>query len=125
MELPSYLLPRPPMDLDPETVAAFAGLFAEAVRAGTAHPIPYDLAAPKWQFLCWLADTQDVLLHGSGNPDIARFEPRQSNDVNEFGNREAIYAASDGLWPMYFAIVDRDNYHISLTNSCARVVEES
>ena len=46
------------------------------------------------------------MLHGSGTGDIAKFEPRQSNDIEEFGNRRAVYAASDGLWAMYFAIVE-------------------
>lgn len=52
---------------------------------------------------------------------IAEFEPRQSNDIEEFGNRRAVYAASDGLWAMYFAIVDRDRYVTSLFNACYRL----
>ncbi len=62
------------------------------------------------------------MLHGSGRTDIEEFEPRQSNDINEFGNRRAVYAASDGIWPLYFAIVDRANYVTSLVNSCFRIV---
>ncbi|MEU1003082.1 hypothetical protein [Streptomyces tibetensis] len=41
-----------------------------------------------------------VLLHGSGDPAIRRFEPRQPDDSSEFGNRRAVFAADDGLWPM-------------------------
>src|SRR5262249_21320606 len=59
---------------------------------------------------------------GTGNPDIVEFEPRQSNDVDEFGNRCAIYAASDGIWALYFAILDRDNHVRSLVNACFRVI---
>jgi hypothetical protein len=84
--------------------------------------IVYTLAAPRWQFLCWLTDTQDVLLHGSGNPAIAEFEPRQSNDTDEFGNRKAVYAASDGLWAMYFALMDRDRHVQILVNDAVRLV---
>ena len=62
------------------------------------------------------------MLHGSGSPDIQEFEPRQSNDLAEFGNRRAVYAASDGIWPIYFAVVNRDGPVTSLVNSCARVV---
>lgn len=62
------------------------------------------------------------MLHGSGQSDILEFEPRQSNDVREFGNRRAVYAASDGIWPIYFAVMDRDAGVTSLVNSCARVV---
>src|SRR6478672_13184108 len=123
MQIPSYYLPRPPMDTRPETLAAFARLYQEAVTPGSGAALDYPLAVPRWQFLCWLCDTQDIVLHGSGDPAIAEFEPRQSNDIAEFGNRAAVYAASDALWAMYFAIVDRDRYVTSLVNACFRVVE--
>lgn len=119
MEIPWYLLPRPPGP-DAPTRTAFDDLLAEALAAGPGEPIDYRLDAPRWQFLCHVAGHRGFVLHGSGNPDIAEFEPRQSNDVYEFGNRRAIYAASDGLWPMYFAILDRDRYVTSLVNSCVR-----
>jgi hypothetical protein len=111
------------MSLDAETVDAFERLYYSSVEHGQAGSIDYQLSTPKWQFLCWLADEKPLVLHGSGDPDISEFEPRQSNDVNEFGNRQAIYGARDGLWPMYFAIVDRARYRMSLVNSCARVTE--
>jgi hypothetical protein len=84
--------------------------------------IEYTLAAPKWQFLCYLSDHKLIVLHGSGRADIREFEPRQSNDIAEFGNRRAVYAASDGIWPIYFAIMDRDHGVTSLVNGCARVI---
>lgn len=121
MALSPYLLPRPPLDTRPETLAAFSRLYEETVAPGSGAPINYTLDVPRWQFLYWLCDTQDVLLHGSGDPAIREFEPRQSNDITEFGNRKAVYAASDGLWPMYFAIVNREMVQ-SLNNACFRVV---
>ena len=118
--LPPYSLRRPPMPTDPATLAAFERLHA-TIAEGEGGEIAYDLAAPRWQFLCYLADTKNIVLHGSDNPNIAMFEPRQSDDVNEFGDRKAIYAASDGIWPMYFAILDRARYPMSLINSSVRV----
>jgi hypothetical protein len=115
------------MDLNDEKVATFERLFAEIMersKQGEVADIDYDLPAPKWQFLNWLCDTKDVLVHGSGDPDIAEFEPRQSNDIFEFGNRRAVYAASDGIWAMYFAIVDRGGAVRSLMNACIRVINE-
>src|ERR1044072_6792350 len=123
MQLPPYFLPRPSPPPDADTRAAFDRLYAEAVEHGTGAAIDYRLPAPKWQFLCYLCDTKPVVLHGSGNADIEEFEPRQSNDLTEFGNRTAVYAASDGIWAMYFAIVDRDRYVTSLMNACFRVVD--
>jgi len=124
VQLPSYYLPRPEVDLTPETIAAFERLYAEAVEPGTGMEIDYRLSAPKWQFICYVCDNKSVLVHGSGNPNIEEFEPRQSNDTEEFGNRKAVYASSDGLWAMYFAIVDRDRYVKSLVNACFRVIEK-
>jgi hypothetical protein len=62
------------------------------------------------------------VLHGSGQPGIRVFEPRQSNDLSEFGNRRAVYAASDGIWPIYFAVMDREGGVTSLVNACAWLV---
>jgi hypothetical protein len=78
---------------------------------------------PKWQFLCHLTDRHEVLVHGSGDPHISEFEPRQSNDALEFGNQRAVYAASDGIWAMYYAVLDRERYVRSLVNACVRVNE--
>lgn len=89
---------------------------------GTIPEIDYSLTAPKWQFLCFLCDKKNLLLHGSSDPSIVEFEPRQSSDVDEFGNRRAVYAASDGIWPIYFAIVDRKRV-TSLLNGCFGVVD--
>jgi hypothetical protein len=117
-------MPRPGPAPDAATRAEFDRVLDEAVLAGPDEFIDYRMAAPKWQFLCHAADRGGFVLHGTGNPDIAMFEPRQSNDVDDFGNRRAVYAASDGLWPMYFAILDRDPYAMGLTNACIQLVGE-
>ena len=123
MDVPNYYLRRPPTELTPALVADFDALLARAVADGPSTPIDYTLAAPKWQFLCYLADHKHIVMHGSGETGITEFEPRQSNDVGEFGNRKAIYAASDGLWPMYFAILNRGPVVRSLINACFRFCE--
>jgi hypothetical protein len=125
MQMPAYFLPQPTADWGTATLASFEQLFIQAVEQGAGTVMDYTLSAPKWQFLCYLCDHKNIVLHGSSKDDITEFEPRQSNDIVAFGNRRAIYAASDGIWSMYFAIVDRDNYVTSLVNSCFRVVEDA
>lgn len=49
---------------------------------------------------------------------------RPYSDLNEFGNQKAVYAASDGLWAMFFAIVDRGRV-TSITNACVRLADEA
>lgn len=124
MILPDYWLPRPEVKFDKTTQTAFDSLFDSIINATGCPLIEYNLPYPKWQFLCHLADHQNIALHGSGNPNIDLFEPRQSNDLTEFGNQKAIYAASDGLWAMFFAIVDRGRVG-SISNACVRLADPS
>jgi hypothetical protein len=103
-------------------VAAFDRLLDQALDRGPDHPIDYRLDAPKWQFLCHAAERRNVVLHGSGNPAIEQFEPRQPNDTLDFSNRRAVFAATDGIWPIYYAILDRERHPtMMLCNSCIRI----
>ena len=124
MKLPDYWMTQPAAHFDEATQKAFDALFNTTIQTGGCPTIKYTLPYPKWQFLCYLADHHDIALHGSGAPDIALFEPRQSNDLSEFGNQKAVYAASDGLWAMFFAVVDRDRVG-SITNACVCLTDET
>ena len=117
--LPDFYVARPP-GADADADRSFEQLWREHVALGDLALV-YRLVAPRWQFLCWLADTTGLLLHGSGSSDITEFEPRQANDIAEFGDRTAVYAASDGLWAMYFALVDRKQGS-SLVNASLHVL---
>ena len=124
MMLPDYWLTRPSVNFGEGAQNAFDELLDTTLRIGGCPTIAYTLPFPKWQFLCHLGDRHDIALHGSGDPDIALFEPRQSHDLNEFGNQKAIYAAADGLWAMFFAVVDRERV-TSITNACVRLGDET
>jgi len=124
MMLPDYWLTRPSVNFDERVQDAFDELLNRTLSIGACPTIEFTLPWPKWQFLCYLADHHNIAMHGSGNPDIGLFEPRQSNDLNEFGNQKAVYAASDGLWAMFFAIVDRGRV-MSVTNACVRLADET
>lgn len=125
MTLPDYWLTRPHTDGDQSAQTAFDDLLHATLGSGESPPISYTLPWPKWQFLCHVAERHDVALHGSGNPEITRFEPRQSHDVGDFGNQKAVYAASDGLWAMFFAVVDRNRFTMSVNNACIRLTDET
>jgi hypothetical protein len=122
MQFPAYWLPRPEFRPDRATRAAFDRLLDQALGRGPERAIDYRLDAPKWQFLCHAANRGDVVLHGSGDPDIAEFEPRQPGDPLEFSSRRAVFAAADGIWPMYYAILDRERHPMMLCNACIRIV---
>ena len=124
MMLPDYWLTRPGVTVDESTNVAFDDLLNRTLGTRECPTIDFSLPWSKWQFLCHLADHHDIALHGSGDPAIALFEPRQANDLNELGNQKAVYAASDGLWAMFFAIVDRDRV-MSVANACIRLADET
>lgn len=119
--LPDYWLPRPAATLTPDLAYAFDQLVDNAQASDGVPCLPYSLNAPKWQFLCYLSEQRAFVLHGSPSGEIAIFEPRQSSDLHAFGAQKAIYAAADGIWPMFFAILDRQLHPGSIINACLRV----
>lgn len=124
MILPAYWLTRPSQSFDEAAQTAFDELLSTMLSMGGCPAIQYRLPWPKWQFLCHVADRHAIAMHGSGDPTIDLFEPRQSSDLSDFGNQKAIYAASDGLWAMFFAIIDRERVQ-SITNACVQLADES
>lgn len=125
MNLPDYWLQRPVMDMDPQTRSDIDLLLHRLKAAGKPIQIDYTFPIPKWQFLCYLADQHGVILHGTGDPHIQLFEPRPSHDLTEFGAQTAIYAAGDGLWAMFFAILDRVRISMATSNACIRLVDKA
>ena len=78
----------------------------------------------RWPFLCRLAARRRIAFHGTGDPRIERFEPREPVDFAPFGRRRAVFATSDPIWAMFYAIVDRGRYELTLNNGCL-VLEDS
>jgi len=118
MEASDFLLPRPPFDKLQVKQNAFEDLW-KSIHKGDF--INYQLPYPKWQFLSYLCETKELVLHGSQKQDIGVVEPRQANDIRAFSNQRSIYATTDGIWVIYFAILDRKKYpEITLFNSCLR-----
>jgi hypothetical protein len=118
MEAPAFLLPRPPFDLSPEKQNCFEDLWQSTCPGGL---VDYHLQYPKWQFLSYLCEARELVLHGSQNQAIGTVEPRQANDIRAFSKQRAIYATTDGIWVIYFAILDRKKYpDMTLFNSCLR-----
>ena len=116
MQIPDWLLPRPPFDNPPEKQSAFEALWQSSA---TGALIDYSLPYPKWQFLTYLCETKQLVLHGSQDHNIPIVEPRQANDIRAYSNQRAIYATTDGIWVIYFAILDRKGHPgVSLFNSC-------
>ena len=89
---------------------AFGQLFEEILlNKDEAVPvIEYNLPYPKEDFLKFLVENKNVLLHGSSSKNLDSLEPRQANDrVKKSGNKKAVYGVVDPVLPMFYAIQDR------------------
>jgi hypothetical protein len=123
MKIPDYWLQQPTFDINNITKQSFDSIIKGMIKGGKNEIIQYSLPVPKWKFLCYLSEKYSYVLHGSGNSFITLFEPRQSNDIHLFGNQKAIYATTDGIWPIFYAICDRIRYSITINNACMYLIE--
>jgi hypothetical protein len=110
------------------TEAAVAALLAAMDDGGDA-PLDVDAllrgrdGVIPWQLLAGVAERRRTAFHGTGNDGIKSFEPRRPIDYAPFGDQQAVFATSDPIWAMFYAIVDRDRYEITLNNGCIFVLD--
>jgi hypothetical protein len=116
VNIPTHWQARPDFDLEPH-----AQELERALRDALETSVGQPRGVPIWAWLSWLCETRGFVAHGTGRDDIEVFEPRQSNDVGWFGNREAVYASSDGVWAMFFAIMNRPEVPMTVVNAAIRV----
>ena len=127
--LPDYWLERPPLDVDGPTQAAVEDFLslAQANAGGAvvdADAIVHREGVTAWQFLSRLAERSQIAFHGTGDPGIESFEPRQPVDFAPFGHQKAVFATTDPVWAMFYAVVDRDRHRVTLNNGCIMVVDD-
>ena len=118
--IPDFYIPRP-QGWSAVEAKAFERIYAAQIEhRRDGREIDYRLDVPKWKFLCWLTETKDVLLHGSNIETLRTLEPRRPRDPSEFGGRKAVFGSSDGVWAMFFAVLDR-SVATSMINGCLSV----
>jgi len=117
---PKYVY-TPPFLLDGSKQRIFDRLLSDALdqHRRRASLIKYACPFPKHEFLTYLAEYRNLLIHGSQKPDLDRLEPRADSD-NAGRAIRGVFAASDGIWPIFFAILDRKPYPCSVDSSCRR-----
>lgn len=122
--LPDYWIEWPAVEPDGATASAVEEL-VPLVRAVSAdRPLDVDAflrerpGVTRWQLLAGVAERCEVAFHGTGDPCITRFEPREPIDFAPFGDQNAVFATSDPIWAMFYAVVDRDRHELTLSNGC-------
>lgn len=121
---PDLYLPAPDLNLDNEKIQEFERAWAKAVDSQTLCAIEYDSPYPKHEFLSYLVEHKNLLLHGSNQMNLEVVDPvRTSTGKAAWQTLDAVYACSDGIWPIFYAIVDRKKYSGSLRNECLRLTD--
>jgi hypothetical protein len=126
--LPDYWIERPPLNWSPSAEAAIEAFLA-AIDESQSIPLDvnallrgHDEFAP-WELLSGVAERRRIAFHGTGDATVESFEPRQPVDFAPFGDQKAVFATSDPIWAMFYAIVDRDSHDITLNNGCIVVLD--
>jgi hypothetical protein len=128
--LPDYWNERPSFTAGRATEEAVDAFLQLADANGSGRLLDVDALlrekprVVRWQFLCSLAARCRIAFHGTGDPRIERFEPREPVDFAPFGRQRAVFATSDPIWAMFYAIVDRRRHGLTLNNGCL-VLEET
>lgn len=119
----------PPMILDDEKEMAFRQLYEAMMARADGRFLDYTLPYPKHEFLRYVALQEQIIFHGSGDANIDEFSTVRTSvelrDKTGRGNLQAVYGTHDGLWPMFFAIVDRGKLRGSIRNGVAYYENEA
>ncbi|MGM0884911.1 MAG: hypothetical protein ACQEXQ_28200 [Bacillota bacterium] len=93
-------------------------LFDEAINKDGL--VRYTSSFPKQRFIQYIARNKNVLLHGSNNRFIQKFETRRQTLYNgEYVN--AVFATKDGIWPVFYAVLDKSKLHGNIRNACLEI----
>jgi hypothetical protein len=103
----------PPYNLRAEPRAEFD----EVLRRANNGLIELDV--PKHEFLSYLVHERGLLLHGTASSDLDQVRPMVAVDYDA-RTLEAVFATSDGIWPLFFATLDRGRAG-SLWNGCYQI----
>lgn len=85
-------------------VESFDALLARA-RGSDGAELECEPGIEKHRLLSYATERADLLAHGTSKGDLAALEPGDQGDL-EGRPVNAVFASSDGLWAMFFAILD-------------------
>lgn len=112
-----HFLKEPELSLPSNVVEEYNQIFYESIIHGKGELLSYKSSYPKYMFFHYLIENKDILVHGTNNPNIVSFEPREQTLFN--GKKvKAVFASTDGIWSMFFAVINRKEYIGSLRNIC-------
>lgn len=108
------------LKLSDQAIEAFDQMFIEYISSGDGSVFTYNSRYPLYMFLNYMIENKGVLVHGSNHSSISKFEPRNSTLFNGKPVK-AVFASSDGVWSLFFAVLKREGYLGSIRNLCLSV----
>ncbi len=121
---PGSGLSAPHLDVDASTEDIFTQIWSDATGAADGRILDHDAIRPAHRFVQWLMTRDSMIFHGSNLDDIDLFQPiRRSMEVGDLtgrGNLGAVYGTHDGLWAMFFAVIDRNRLEGTIRNGVSR-----
>lgn len=110
----TLLYSSPKIEFSTEEIVEYDELISKIYEG---QLIPKELPFPKYRFLQYISLHGDFIFHGSNNSDIDIFEPREQTLFN--GKKtKAVFASSDPIWAMFYAVFDRSKLVGSFRNGC-------
>jgi HEAT repeat protein len=107
-DVAEFLLTGPRIVIDDARRTVFDALVRRTLERGLGGLVAYDLPYPKYEFLQYLVDEREYLVHGTNLQDLELLAPiRWATDPSEVGNLSGVYACADGIWSLYYAVADR------------------
>ncbi|PYZ96414.1 hypothetical protein CR205_11870 [Alteribacter lacisalsi] len=110
----------PELNLTTGELKEFEQIYEAHIAGVNGEHFTYQSEVPLYRFLNYVLEQKNVVVHGSNSSTIREFEPR---DSTLFTGKpvSAVFASTDGVWSLFFAVKKRAGYTGSLRNLCLTV----
>lgn len=108
------------LNLSEQAIEEFEKMFIRYISSSDGSNFIYNSRYPLYMFLNYVIENKGVVVHGSNNSSISKFEPRSSSLFNGKPIK-AVFASSDGVWSLFFAVQNRKDYVGSIRNLCLSI----
>jgi hypothetical protein len=99
------------VQIGPSKQAYFDTLISQARSQEHVIDLVWDDRFSKFEFLWYAVERCGLLVRGANQASYDVFEPIDGKDYFDRPVK-AVFAANDAAWPMFFALVDRQNPHL-------------
>ena len=108
-------LPKPEFHMGEQSVKAYEEIYSGLEGDKTRKDVVLPHGIPAIEFFDFLENKQEFLFHGSNQLDLDILTLKKQNNFR--GDEvNGVFASSDPIWAMFFAIINREKYTGTLRN---------